>query len=511
MRIGTYWLVRVGIVILLTGFVFLANFAYQNYFGQLPAAGKVALLYFAAGSLLAFGFILERASEKVLGFARVLIGGGLAAVYYVTYSAHYVERLKIVDSPVVAGFLLFSWAVLMIVLAEKRRSQSLAIFAILLCAYTAAINPISVFTLFSNFILTAAAVLFLVRNRWAAASSACLAATYLSYAYWKFAPEFFGHTLSLHRGDFWTGNLFLAGYWLIFTAAVLLSRSPEQTAARHPTRFLTANNAALFALVSVTLPELQPHSFWKFCFVFAGVLSLPALLARFLRAREIAAAYMTQSLLACALGITVWIFKYVAPAHQFMAFEACGLAVLCLGLASGYRAVTALSAPFTLAGLSVFWFSDPQFNWTAMPANAGIFRGADLLPCLLPLAQQRLARRFAEWIPSRLHQLVIIAGAATVFRWMCLWIDSSFAGFHMTAAWSVLAFILFAAGLGFRERVYRVLGLSLLGAALVRIAVIDVWELGTVERILSLLVLGAILVGMGFIYTNFQDRMRRWL
>src|SRR5262245_279830 len=41
MRLGTYWLVRIGIVMLLTGLVFFGNYAYQNYIGKLRAGGKV--------------------------------------------------------------------------------------------------------------------------------------------------------------------------------------------------------------------------------------------------------------------------------------------------------------------------------------------------------------------------------------------------------------------------------------------------------------------------------------
>ncbi|HEU0040415.1 MAG TPA: hypothetical protein VFR76_14195, partial [Verrucomicrobiae bacterium] len=45
MRLGTYWLVRVGAVLVLTGLVFFGNLAYQ----KLGAAGKVGLLYLASG------------------------------------------------------------------------------------------------------------------------------------------------------------------------------------------------------------------------------------------------------------------------------------------------------------------------------------------------------------------------------------------------------------------------------------------------------------------------------
>ena len=55
MKVGTYWLVRIGIVMLLTGLVFFGNYAYHNFIGKLGPAGKVSLLYLASATLLGAG------------------------------------------------------------------------------------------------------------------------------------------------------------------------------------------------------------------------------------------------------------------------------------------------------------------------------------------------------------------------------------------------------------------------------------------------------------------------
>ena len=49
MRLGTYWLVRIGAVLVLTGLVFFGNLAYQ----KLGAPGKVGLLYLALNLMFA--------------------------------------------------------------------------------------------------------------------------------------------------------------------------------------------------------------------------------------------------------------------------------------------------------------------------------------------------------------------------------------------------------------------------------------------------------------------------
>jgi len=41
--------------------------------------------------------------------------------------------------------------------------------------------------------------------------------------------------------------------------------------------------------------------------------------------------------------------------------------------------------------------------------------------------------------------------------------------------------------------------------------VVDVWQLETIYRILSFLVLGVILVAIGFLYNRFADALRKWM
>ena len=232
MRLGTFWLVRIGIVMLLTGLVFFGNYAYQNYIGKLGPAGKVLLLYLASGSLLGVGAWLQRKQELLKNYAQVLLAGGLAAVYFTTYAAHHVTGLEVIKSPLLDGALLLGWAGFIIRLADRKKSEVMALFAVLLAYYSSVITHVGLFTLYSNLVLTLAAVFFLVRNRWAALSFASLVATYVSYGFWRFYQD--GHWQWAAPGEgLWAGNYFLMGYWTLFTAAAFLSRH-EQFVGRTP-------------------------------------------------------------------------------------------------------------------------------------------------------------------------------------------------------------------------------------------------------------------------------------
>ncbi len=183
--------------------------------------------------------------------------------------------------------------------------------------YTSAVNEIAGFTLVSNLPLAVAAVFLLRRHLWRIFPFASLLATYGSYGYWRyfhFYTALTGLDEMLHRrapstrADFWTEAAFLLVYWLLFTWAVF--STPEQTLpARRRAGFASLNNGAFFLLVTWSLLEDYPGSFWKWALGFGAVLLALAETARRLPQRtdrETADAF----LLGGALLVTVGLIAY---------------------------------------------------------------------------------------------------------------------------------------------------------------------------------------------------------
>ena len=312
-QFGRVWLVRIGIVILLTGLIFLGNLAYQHIIPRLGPGGKLTLIGLAGGALLATGLRLERRGESLRNYARVLFAGGCATFYYTAYAAHFVTALRVIESPLAGGLLLLVLGAGIVWEAHRRRSESLAVLAILLSYYASGVNPLGAFTLYSSLLLTASAVFLLVRHRWARLSFMSLAGTYASYAWWRF----------FHGGQATDSLavqlLFLGGYWAIFTVGALFA---ARRVLAQPVRitFLTANNAAFFLLGSYEFAMLAPGQFWIFSLVCGGVL----------------------------LGLSVVEGRRAAPdAPLESALFAPGLALFTLGLAShltGFQLALALAA-----------------------------------------------------------------------------------------------------------------------------------------------------------------------
>lgn len=81
----------------------------------------------------------------------------------------------------------------------------------------------------------------------------------------------------------------------------------------------------------------------------------------------------------------------------------------------------------------------------------------------------------------------------------------------LTMAWGVEGLALLGAGFPLRDRVQRLSGLFLFMICVLKLFLYDLRQLETINRILSFIVLGGILVGVSWIYTRFRDRIQRYL
>lgn len=351
MRLGTYWLVRVGIVMLLTGLAFFGNYAYHHIVGEFGPAGKISMMYLASGLLLGAGAWWQRRNvkESLKNYAQVLFAGGLAAVYFTTYAAHHIPPLCVIGSAEVDGLLLMLWAGVIAWIADRHKSEVMALFAVGLAFYSSVITRVGEFTLYSNLILTIAAVVFLVRNRWAGLSFASLCTTYAGYMFWRFLPAD-GWRWAWPDDNIMLGAGFLASYWLVFTAAVFLSKAKNLSGANRA-GFLTLNNGAFFALYLLTMLQADRGGYWKFFLAYGLVLTGLAGLAKKILPEEPLSrnVYLTQGLLLVTLG---FITKF-AGLHLSLVLGVESVMLFMLGIQR--KNIVLKGFGYAVAGLACGW------------------------------------------------------------------------------------------------------------------------------------------------------------
>ena len=119
---GGNLIVRIGVVVLFFGLSFLAKFSIDN--GLIPVEWRLGAIGLMASCLLAFGFRLRK---KAPGYALVLQGAGIAALYLVVFSA--LRLYQLLPATFAFGLLLLI-SVLALLLAVAQNSRALAVTAI---------------------------------------------------------------------------------------------------------------------------------------------------------------------------------------------------------------------------------------------------------------------------------------------------------------------------------------------------------------------------------------------
>ena len=311
MKLGTYWFVRIGVMLVLTGLGVLAYYN-KNFFFELTPQAKVSVFYLLSAAMGGVGFWLQRNKENLKNYGQVLLAGGFAGVYFTTYAAHLQiwldisngTAIQVISDPTTALLLLFAWGGFMVWVADRLKSETIALFAIGASYYatyvplihTGGTGDVSHWViLFSNLILAVAAVVFMLRNRWLKMPVLSLSASYAGFILWRLRVDEPSLTIAVS---------FAVSLWVVYTAAVFLSRSGAFSDRQRAT-FLTANNAAMFGLLTVDVLKDHESEFWILPMV-VGVALLGCALAaaRWLEDQSLSRkSYLTQGLVLVTLGL----------------------------------------------------------------------------------------------------------------------------------------------------------------------------------------------------------------
>ncbi len=207
--LGGNWLNKIGAFILVIGIALALGYS----FSHMGPAGRDAVGIIAACAMLGVGIVYER-RERYRTFARGLIGGGWAALYFTAYAMHAVAAAKIIESPGLGAALLVGVAIAIIAHALRYRSEAVVGVAYFSAFAALAITEVTAFSVVS-LVPLAASLLYLARRfGWPRLALLALAATYVTCA---------------SRGDqgapLWTAQALFAVYWLLFEAFEILGAS----------------------------------------------------------------------------------------------------------------------------------------------------------------------------------------------------------------------------------------------------------------------------------------------
>jgi Predicted membrane protein (DUF2339) len=241
--LGTNWLNKIGIAALVIGVALFL--AYK--FPTLTNAEKVGLGYFVSFAVLGTGVFLERKDVYRI-FARALIGGGWALVFFTTYAMYFVTYTRVIDTEWVDLLLLFAVAWLMVVHTLHYNSQVVTGLAFLLGFTTVAISQNTVYCLAAGAILAFGLVAIVHKRSWFELEVFGLIASYVNHYIWlRGVIEPMGAERHMFA-EFVPSSVLLCTYWALYRWSYVARRT--QTAAQEHVSTLAAllNTALLLFL-----------------------------------------------------------------------------------------------------------------------------------------------------------------------------------------------------------------------------------------------------------------------
>jgi hypothetical protein len=268
MRVGKYWLNRIGIGSLVLGLVFLLLYSYQ-FFGVI---GKL-LIGFLASAILVIGGdrIARHKGEEWYGNA--LIGGGWALMYFTAYAMHFVPQLRIIDSFAVELIPLFAVAGGAMWHAVKSKSEIIGLIATLFGILAIGFGPASTLSYVGYFGIAAAASIVAISMRWTKQMYLTIISCYGAFACTTGRLTFFGFGSwsEWSLSDPWYSIGALVSYWSVFNAA-MVTFAKGQTKSNQSVIGFTWLNFLFFTTGTFLVASFQLHD-WLY-WIFGGAATL---------------------------------------------------------------------------------------------------------------------------------------------------------------------------------------------------------------------------------------------
>jgi uncharacterized membrane protein len=481
--IGEFWLARIGVLALSTGLAFLVAYP----FATLPSLVPVALGYGAAGIFFAAS---RRWRRTLPDTAPILFGGALFLLFFATLRLHFFAA-----NPVVPGRAFGLAAIVAVLgvefaLVMRRRSEFMTGLVFLLGLAAAVIAGAAWFQFCLITVLAGVVCALSWRNAWSRLGLVAAGLTYLVHLDWLFSHVAFGRPaqgLVAPEGNLTALFLYAALYAALGCRPGVEREHPALRASR---ALLISGGAMLVVLINVQLFHRAEPPWVE---VLAGAAFLAA---AFLHWRNHQSVYAT-SVYSCAgyLVLSAAIIRHFPSPDCFAWLAWQGLLVAATAVLFRSKIVIVANL-FIFGGIYLIYL-------VLAPARGAV----NLSFAIVAL----LTARVLNWQKDRLKLRTetmrnIYLGAASIVIPYGLyhtvppgWVSSS---------WLLAAGFYFVASAVLHNRKYRWMGMGTILATIGYVFIVDLARLEPAYRIVSFLVLGAVLLGVSVTYARRRREQR---
>lgn len=507
-RIGGNWFNLIGVLAIILGSGFFLKYAFDNEW--IGPRGRILI-----GVMLGLGLLGGGDRLRARGYRRYaqgLSGGGVGILYLAIYAAFAFYQL--IGRPP-AFLCMVAVTVASVLLAARYDALPMAVLGVLggfLTPVVLATGELNRAGLFGYLALLDLGVLGLAYfKQWRGLNYLAFAATAMLFAAGIYSPDEVGTSLG-----------FMTAFFLLFALLAVMHNVLRGSPTRWPEATLAGLNAALYFAAGYALLEAH-HGAWLG--LFALLLAAFYLGCGYLAAlREGEDRFLVgiffglgAALVAFAVGIQFdrqWVTMGWAAEAVLLIWV--GLRLKSRAARAGALVLFAVAALHWLGveGREVGRGADfrPLLNWRA-GAGAWLIGALGLAARLYERAGGRVAGRERELagaacaLAANLVVVVLLSlDVSDYFDRAEAQESENIKQLTLSALWGLYGGGVLLAGLRRGRKLLRVLALALLGVTIIKVFVVDLAGLDRIYRIVSFIVLGAILLAVSFLYQRAQRR-----
>lgn len=524
-RVGQKWLLIIGIVTMVFGIAYFLKYSFER--GWIGPAGRVAMAY-----LWGIGFLItgNQFRKRFEAFGLVLIGGGIATLYFAAFAAFQIYHL-FAQTPSFSVMVVIT--IFASVLSIVYDTKWLAILGLI----GGFLTPVMLSTGQDNqiFLMTYMTILnfgilgVAYYKKWDILNMLGFAATYLLYTGWfiKHYADMHYANMPANESKFWPAIIFLNIFYFIYCiipfAYQFFRIGREQITG---SLIITLNSFIAFGFSYFMIRERFSLEWVSVITILYAVVFLA--MASYLYRKDLYqktafAVFLSQSALFLIITIPIIFSKHwitIFWTTQAIVLLWSGVKLDRKSLINGAYALFAVTilkflfydypAVFRLSAAN-FYLKDSYTYLLAERYITSLF----LLFGLFVFAFMVKKISLSQLSPNR-KDSTFIYGLAGILLFIMLNVETS-SFFHdylirarfaaISVLWTLFSVMLMLKGFKDNVSYIRILSLALFFITLIKVFFFDIAKIDTPYRILSFIILGVVMIGASYLYHKFKDHI----
>lgn len=483
-KIGQFWLAKAGIIVLIIGIAFFLTFPYKN----LPLFFPPIMGLMISAVIYGFSIYCRKNYSYICGY---LLGGSLTLLYFTTLRLHFFSVSEVLNEISVELILLLIVVILSLLISIRKQSIYLSALSITFGYITAIVSDNSYF-LFITVLLMSSLIVFLkLKYNWEYLIHFGIILTYFTHLIWFLNNPLVGKTIQTITSPQFN-LIFVLLYALVFALGNIIGGEKEKT----PYIISSIMNAiGAYSLLLIITLSMAGES--KMIYnLLACVLFLTLAIIYWTKHESKYSTFIYAMLGYLALSVAI-IFQFNSP--NFFIYL-CWQSLLVVSTAVWFRSKFIVLANFIIYVIIFIAYLAMEGKISLVSISYGIV--ALLSARVLNWKKDRLSLKTEQMRNAYLLTALFIIPYSLYHSIPEGWVSIS---------WISAAILYYMMSLILRNKKYRWMALLTLLLTLGYVFIIGITSSDPTYKIVSFIVLGAVMIIISLLYTKFKNSFKKIL